>query len=87
MDEKLETIVGLENTVKKLKAKNKKYIEENADIAKRYQIIKQQLINTVFFQYLNKCLYFMTVLFFIYYRLKQLNNLIMILFSPNYQVI
>ncbi|XP_026823072.1 kinesin-like protein KIF20A [Rhopalosiphum maidis] len=44
MDEKIETIVGLENTIMKLKTKNKKYNEEKSNMAKQYQALKQQYL-------------------------------------------
>jgi len=44
MDEKMETIVGLENTIIKLKTKNKKYNEEKSNMAKQYQALKQMVI-------------------------------------------
>lgn len=44
MDEKMETIVGLENTIIKLKTKNKKYNEEKSNMAKQYQTLKQQYL-------------------------------------------
>lgn len=48
MDEKLETIFNLENTIQKLKAKNKKYNEEKSEMAKQYQNLKQQFLIKVF---------------------------------------
>lgn len=47
MDEKMETIVGLENTIMKLKTKNKKYNEEKSNMAKQYQALKQQYLQMV----------------------------------------
>lgn len=44
MDEKIETIVGLENTISKLKKKNIKYNEEKSNMAKQYQTLKQMVI-------------------------------------------
>lgn len=48
MDEKMEIIVGLENTIQKLKMKNKKYNEEKSEVAKQYQVLKQQYLKLVF---------------------------------------
>jgi len=48
MDEKLKIIVGLEKTITKLTMKNTKYKEEKSEIAKQYQILKQQYLNMVF---------------------------------------
>lgn len=44
MDEKMEIIGGLENTILKLKTKNKKYNEDNSNMAKQYQTLKQKVI-------------------------------------------
>lgn len=45
MDEKIEIIVGLENTIQKLKIKHK---EEKSEMAKQFQIMKQQYSDMVF---------------------------------------
>lgn len=48
VDEKMEIIFGLENTIQKLKLKNKKYNEEKSEVAKQYQSLKQKYLKLVF---------------------------------------
>lgn len=48
MNEKLEIIHGLENTIQKLKNRYKKNNEEKSEMAKQYLQLKQQFLTMVF---------------------------------------
>lgn len=48
MDEKLQIIADLKSTVEKYKTKVVKSCEEKAEMARKYQSLKQQYLNMVF---------------------------------------
>jgi len=48
MNEKLEIILGLENTIQKLKIDYKKNNEEKSGLAKKYQNLKHHFLTMVF---------------------------------------
>lgn len=48
MDEKLEIIHGLENTIEKLQSKNQKYKEINSQISQQYSSLKKKHLIMVF---------------------------------------
>lgn len=58
MDEKIEIIAGLENTIQKLKMKHK---EEKSEMAKQFQVMKQQYLDMVFFV---RCILFLLIINF-----------------------